>query len=110
MSATSFAIFAILSFAFAIWMFLVGRDPKRWRLLWLDTFGILDSDTSREERHGQELQMRIAAFLTCLMFAAMCVSLVFWTSDQVRETHRSKSTVERELDNVRRLVEDKVRR
>jgi hypothetical protein len=110
MSATSYAIFAILSLAFAIWMFLAGRDPKRWRLLWLDAFGILDSDTSREERHRQELQMRVAAFVVCLMFLAMCVSLVFWSVDEVRETHRSKSTVELELQNVRRLVEDKVRR
>ncbi len=110
MSATGFAIFAIITIAIAVWMFLVGRDPKRWRLIWLDTFGVLDSDTERHERRQQETHLRFAAFLLCLLFATTSLSLIFWAVDDVRETRRPKSAVEIELDQYRRSIEGNARR
>ncbi len=105
MSATGLAISAILSIALGIWLFAVGRDPKHWRLMWLDFFGILDSDTTREERRAQELHIRLLALVLCLLLVALAFSCSFWCADQVREGSRPKSTAERELEDLRRRAE-----
>jgi hypothetical protein len=110
MSATSFAISGILSLAMAVWMFVVGRDPKRWRLLWLDFFGILDSDTQRTERHGQEAQVRFMAYVQFMLWIAMFVSCLYWATERTRESLRPKTSVERELNVIRKQVQENIRR
>ena len=105
MSATTLAISAILSIAMGIWLFAVGRDPKHWRLMWLDFFGILDSDTTREERRAQEAQIRFMAIILSLLLLALSVSCAFWSADQMREGLRPKTTAERELEDLRRRAE-----
>ena len=107
MSATTLAISAILSIAMGIWLFAVGRDPKHWRLMWLDFFGILDSDTTREERRAQEAQIRFLAIILSLLLLALSVSCAFWSADQMREGLRPKTTAERELEDLRRRAEGK---
>lgn len=106
MSATSLAVFAILSFSMGIWLLQVGLNPKHWRLMWLDFFGILDSDTKREERRSQEFQIQIMAFLLCLLMIASCISCSFWCSDQIREGLRPKTTAERELGDLKRRADE----
>ena len=105
MSASFLAISAILSAAGAFWLLQVGLDTKHWRLMWLDFFGILDADTTREERLVQVLHIRSAALLLCFLMAATTVSCSFWCVDQIRETQRPKSTAERELEYLRRRAE-----
>lgn len=105
MNATGLAISAILCLALGVWAILIGANPKHWRLLWLDALGMLDTDTNREDRRLQESQMRIMAFAMFFLLAALGVSCAFWSLEQVRESHRTKSSVERELDFLRRQAE-----
>jgi hypothetical protein len=105
MSATGLAVFAILSFALGIWLLQVGLNPKHWRLVWLDFFGILDSDTSREERRAQERQIQFTSLLLCLLMIASCVSCSYWCADQIREGLRPKTSAERELEDLRKRAD-----
>lgn len=105
MNATALVITAILCLALGIWAILVGANPKHWRLLWLDMLGMLDTDTTREDRRLQEGQMRFMAFALAILLAALGVSSTFWCLEQVREGKRTKTVMERELEYLRRQAE-----
>ena len=109
MNVTSLAISTILFIAASVWIFQVGRDPRNWRLRWLDLFGLMDGDTPRQTRLAQEGQLRFMAFVLFMILVAMSVSCMFWTVFQLREQLRPKSAVERELDLLRERVEQVVR-
>lgn len=109
MNVTGLAISTILSIAITVWMFVVIRDPRTWRLRWLDLFGLMDGDTPRKTRVSQENHLRFMAFVLFLILVAMSVSCLFWTMFQMREQLRPKSAVERELDLLRERAEQVVR-
>lgn len=88
-----------------LWLLRVGINPKHWRLVWLDFFGILDSDTTREERRSQEGQIRFMSLTLFLCVTALSVSCAFWCVDQLRDGQRGKTAVERELDYLRKRAE-----
>ena len=106
MNAPVFATIAILCLALGIWTAMVGANPKRWRLQWLDTLGMLDTDTTREDRRLQEGQLRIMAFTLLFLLALLGVSCAFWSLEQMREGKRTKTTAEREMEYLRRRAED----
>jgi hypothetical protein len=105
MSVTGFAISTILSIAASVWLFVVGRGAKEWRLRWLDLFGLHDADTPRPMRQAQERQLRYMSFFLLLLCVAMSVSCAFWTVFELREGLRPKTRVERELDMLRQQAE-----
>ena len=109
MNVTGLAISTLLTTAVSVWMFLVGRDPRTWRLRWLDLFGLMDGDTPRKTRLTQENQLRFMAFVLFLILVAMSVSCLFWTVFQMREQLRPKSAVEQELQLLRERAEQVVR-
>lgn len=92
--------------ALCFWMFQIGRDPKGWRLRWLDFFGLLDADTPREQRLSQEGQLRFMAYVVLLLLGAMAASCAFWSFDQVRESRRPKTSLERQVNDLRREVDE----
>jgi hypothetical protein len=102
MSAHSFAIFAILALAIGIWFLVIGRDPKSWRLWWLDLFGILDVDTSRDVRRGQETALRFFAYILFVLHVALSVSFSFWSVDEWRDQQRPRTPLEMELQFLRK--------
>lgn len=110
MNAIGFSIFAILSVAFAAWAFVVARDPKSWRLWWMDLFGIMDVDTTRAVRHVQENQLRFMSLLISFLLVLSAVSCAFWSFDAVREQLREKSPLERDQAFLKRHIENKARR
>ncbi len=103
--AVRFAVFTILSIAICFLAINVGRDPKRWRLLWLDFLSILDVDTSREQKKAQERQLAFMAYFLFVVFFTSAFSCGFWTVDQIRETQRYKTTPERDAAFNRKMVE-----
>jgi len=105
MDSVGFAITSILSVALCIGLIRVGANPKQSRLFWLDLWGMLDTDTTREDRRWQEGQLRFLAFTLVFLLAASGVSSAFWSYEQLRESRRTKNTVERELEYLRRQAE-----
>ena len=103
--AVRFAVFTILSIAACFWTISVARDPRKWRLHWLDFLTVLDIDTTREQRRVQERHMAVMAYLMLAISAASAVSCAFWTFDQVREVQRFKTAPERDAENIRKQIE-----
>ena len=99
------AITAILSLFLSFWALNVSRDPKTWRLWWLDLLAVLDVETPREMRKSQERQMAAVGFLLFVMLLAMSVSCAFWTFDHVRDSHRDKTSMELEMERTRREID-----
>ena len=104
MNAPGLAVLALLSIALTVWTVMVSRDPKRWRLWWLDIFGILDTDTTRPVRHAQESQVRFMALVLSLLLILVAMSSVFWMFDAVREQRREKSSLERDQEFLKRYI------
>ncbi len=104
MNAPGLAVLALLSIALTVWTITVSRDPKRWRLWWMDLFGILDTDTVRPVRHAQESQLRVMAWVLSLLLILVTLSSVFWMFDAVREKRREKSSLERDEEFLKRYI------
>ncbi len=102
------AIASILSLFISFWALNVARDPRVWRLWWMDLLGVLDVDSDREERRTQEKQMSLACYILFVLLLATSLSGAFWTIDLVREFKRDKTRFEREIENSVREI-DKVR-
>jgi len=102
------AIASILTLFVSFWALNIARDPRVWRLWWMDLLGVLDVDSDREERRVQEGQMSLACYLLFFLLLATSLSGAFWTIDLVREYKREKTRFEREVENSIREI-DKVR-
>lgn len=103
--AIRFAVFSILSIAACFVAVNMARDPRKWRLHWLDLLTVLDIDTSREQRKVQEQRLSMLSYVMFVIFVASTVSCAFWTVDQIREMQRFKTAPERENDEVRKAIE-----
>ncbi|MDB6140847.1 MAG: hypothetical protein JWO94_3919 [Verrucomicrobiaceae bacterium] len=108
MSPTAFAVVAILTVFLAVWMLMVIREPKRWRLWWLDFFGVLDVETTRKERREQEGHISLLAYTLCFLLIATAVSCSFWSFDLIRDYRRSKTPAERDLEFARNYVSSRM--
>jgi hypothetical protein len=102
------AIASILALFISFWALNIARDPRVWRLWWMDMLGVLDVDSDREERRIQESQMSVACYILFILLLASSLSGAFWTIDLVREFKRDKTRFEREIESSVREI-DKVR-
>ncbi|WP_395717969.1 hypothetical protein [Prosthecobacter sp.] len=101
------AIASILALFNSFWALNVARDPRVWRLWWMDLLGVLDVDSDREMRRKQEVQMSFICFSLFALLLATSLSGAFWTIDLVREQKREKTRFERAIDSSKREI-DKV--
>lgn len=99
------AIASILALFISFWTLNVARDPRVWRLWWMDLLGVLDVDSDREQRRVQETQMSFICYLLFVLLLATGFSGGFWTVDLVREYKREKTRFEREVDSSNREFE-----
>lgn len=99
------AIASILLLFVSFWALNIARDPRVWRLWWMDLLGVLDVDSDREHRRGQEAQMSFLCYILFLLLLATSLSGAFWTVDLVREHKREKTRFEREIDSSKREIE-----
>ncbi len=92
------SIASILALFVSFWALNVAREPRVWRLWWMDLLGVLDVETDREIRRVQEKHMSFMCYLLFILFVATSFSGFFWTVDLVREYKREKTRFEREVD------------
>ena len=104
--AVRFAVLTILSIAACFLAVDVARNPRKWRLNWLDFLTVLDMDTSRDQRRAQETQVAAFGYVMAVVFAAAAISCAFWTIDQVRESQRLKTAPERDSEYLRKQIEE----
>lgn len=102
------AIASILALFISFWALNIARDPRVWRLWWMDMLGVLDVDADREQRRVQETQMSFICYVLFALLLATSLSGAFWTVDLVREQKREKTRFEREIDGSKREI-DKVK-
>jgi len=102
------AIASILALFISFWALNVARDPRVWRMWWMDMLGVLDVDSDREERRVQETQMSFICYAVFILLMATSLSGAYWTVDLVREYKREKTRFERQIDSSKREI-DKVK-
>lgn len=98
------AIASILSLFISFWALNIARDPRMWRMWWMDILGVLDVDADREQRRVQEVQMSFICYAMFVLLLATSLSGAFWTVDLVREYKREKTRFEREIDSSNREI------
>lgn len=96
------AIASILALFISFWALNIARDPRVWRMWWMDMLGVLDVDSDREQRRVQETQMSFMCYSLFVLLLATSLSGAFWTVDLVREYKREKTRFEREIDSSSR--------
>ena len=92
------AIASILALFISFWALNIARDPRVWRLWWMDMLSVLDVDADREAKRTQEQRMSMICYLLFVLLLATSFSGAFWTIDLVREYKRDKTRFEREVD------------
>ena len=93
-----FAVTAILSLALSFACLKAVRDPKTWRLRWIDLLAIMDADSDRDVRKAHERQMAIMCGILFLLFVAVSFSCAYWAYVEILENRREKSSIEREME------------
>ena len=102
------AIASLITLFVSFWVLNVARDPKIWRLWWMDLIGVLDLDASRELRRSQERQMAFICHLLFVLLLLTGLSGAYWTFDLIQEYKRDKTHYEREIERSNREI-DKVK-
>ncbi len=99
------AIASIIALFISFWALHVARDPRLWRLWWMDLIGVLDMDADRELRRTQERQMSFICYLLFALLLITSFSGAFWTFDLIQEHKREKTRYEREVGRTDREIE-----
>jgi uncharacterized membrane protein YqjE len=99
------AVLAILAVFGTFWTFAMARNPKRWRLWWLDTLNIVDIESSREHRHIQETKLAIGSSITCVFLVLLTVFCVYHVATELQDRHRDKTQFEKDQEETRKQIE-----
>lgn len=91
------AIASLVALFISFWALHVARDPRLWRLWWMDLIGVLDMDADRELRRSQEGQMSFICYTLFALLLVTSLSGAFWTFDLIQEHKRDKTRYEREI-------------
>ncbi len=100
------AITAIFTVFLCCWAFNMARDPKQWRLWWMNLLGIVDLTSSREQRRRQETQISLVAWFLCVLCLAVGASCIYWTAVEWQEFRRPKTHFEQDQEYTRRQAEE----
>lgn len=102
---TAFAVTAILALALAIGFLNMARNPKLWRLRWMEVLGAIDDAADRTKKRAQEQQMALIFIFMVVLFSLTSLSCAYWTYDQLQEQRRQKTGIEREIELMRQEIE-----
>jgi hypothetical protein len=101
----SAAILAILCCFVCGWGVIMARNPKHWRLWWMNFFGYLDLNSTREQRRAQESHLKWFSCLLSLMCLAVAVSCSYWVIMETQEIRRAKTPIEKDQEMTMRQLE-----
>ena len=73
---------------------------------WLNFLTVLDIETPRETRKSHERYLGLVSYLLFVIFFTSAISCAYWTFDQVRESGRLKTAPERDLEFMKRQIEE----
>ncbi len=99
------AISAILSIFLAYWFFIMTRDPKEWRLWWMNIAGLPDLNSTREDRRRDEFWIKCLSFtlsLGCLVLTLYCI---YFTIEGVKEAKRPRTQFEQNQERTKKEIQ-----
>ena len=102
------ALAAIISLFAAVWAIFMARNPKEWRITWMNFLGIIDLNSTREHRRRQEGHLKIISIILCILLLLISASCIYWVVLEVQEGKRERTPFEKDQDDTRRIM-DKIR-
>lgn len=100
----AFAIVAILCCFICGWGYVMARNPKEWRLWWMNLFGYLDLNSTREQRRRQEMHLKLSSYGMSTLCLALAASCTFWVISDVGE-RRVKTPTEKAQEMTMKQLE-----
>lgn len=74
----AFAILAIVCCFICGWGYVMARNPKEWRLWWMNLVGYLDLNSTREQRRRQEMHIKMSSYGMSVLSLTLAASCTFW--------------------------------
>jgi hypothetical protein len=105
---TGIAIASVLSLFASIWCFFMARDPKQWRIHWLNAFGIIDLNSTRDQRRKQESQLKFVCIILLVVLLAVGVSCAWFVIAEATAPVPERTEFEKDQDETRKQM-DKIR-
>ncbi len=99
------ATIAIFSIFLCCWSYIMARDPKNWRLWWMNLVGYVDLTSSHDQRRKQERWLRTIAYILSLVSLLTALSCIYWAVFEAEDIHRSKTSFEKDQDQTLRELE-----
>ena len=105
---TGIAIASVLSIFGSIWCFFMARDPKEWRIHWLNAFSIIDLNSTRDQRRKQEAHLKLVCIILLILLLLVGLSCAAWVVMEAREPVPERTEFEKDQDATRKQM-DKIR-
>jgi hypothetical protein len=99
------AILGILSLFASVWSFIMTRNPKEWRVHWMNAFGIIDLNSTRTQRRTQEAHLVLIGYFMCAVLLLVSASCIFWVVMEKLEPPQERSQLEKDQDDTRKQME-----
>ena len=99
------AILAILSLFGSVWTFKMARNPKDWRIHWMNAFRIIDLNSTRSQRRKQEGHLVIISYFMCGLLLLVSASCIFWVVMEKLEPPPERSQLEKDQEDTRKQMD-----
>ncbi len=96
------AILAVLAIFGSCWAYQMARDPKHWRLWWMEMLNVVEINASRERRRRQEVILVVCSYGLCAVCALIAIFGIYQAVLEVQELKRDKTVFEKEQELTRR--------
>lgn len=94
------AVLGIISIFLAAWALMTARNPKDWRMWWMALFGRTGLNTTRPQRHRQQRNLSIAAYVMSSLLLLLSIFCAVYVIVSVREKPETRSEYEKAKEDV----------
>lgn len=99
-SPVGMAILGIISIFLAAWALMTARNPKDWRMWWMALFGRTGLNTTRPQRHRQQHNLSIAAYVASSLLLLLCIFCAYYVIVSVQERPGTRSDYDKAKEEV----------